>query len=81
VIYFLPEPIKDLSNTSITINCTGKNEENDRLLGARQYFPSLGSSALGTIDLMYFPYYGNRAQVSLLHRTPCLVTSQRPRKV
>ncbi|XP_066450054.1 sodium/potassium-transporting ATPase subunit beta-2 [Eleutherodactylus coqui] len=62
VIYFLPEPIKDLSNTSITINCTGKNEENDRLLGARQYFPSLGSSALGTIDLMYFPYYGNRAQ-------------------
>ncbi|XP_053574432.1 sodium/potassium-transporting ATPase subunit beta-2 [Bombina bombina] len=62
VIHFFPEIVKDLSNTSITINCTGKNEEQDRLLGDRIYFPSNNGSSLGTIDLMYYPYYGNKAQ-------------------
>ncbi|KAM4689833.1 LOW QUALITY PROTEIN: sodium/potassium-transporting ATPase subunit beta-2-like [Rhinophrynus dorsalis] len=70
VIGFLPAVNQGLSNTSITINCTGKrlksavnesNEETDRLLGSRVYFPNNGMN-LGTIDLMYFPYYGNKAQ-------------------
>ncbi|XP_072006221.1 sodium/potassium-transporting ATPase subunit beta-2 isoform X2 [Engystomops pustulosus] len=63
VIHFLPEPMKNVSNTSITISCSGKNDENNLLLGPLQYFPSVGNlGRLGTIDLMYFPYYGNRAQ-------------------
>ncbi|XP_053318673.1 sodium/potassium-transporting ATPase subunit beta-2-like [Spea bombifrons] len=61
VIHFLPSVIPQLSNTSITVNCTGKTEENERLLGKRVYFPNNGTG-LGTIDLMYFPYYGNKAQ-------------------
>nr|DBA29606.1 TPA: hypothetical protein GDO54_005677 [Pyxicephalus adspersus] len=61
VINFFPEIIPSLSNTSITIKCTGKNDEYDRLLGERLYFPSTKGN-LGSIDLMYFPYYGNRAQ-------------------
>nr|P43002.1 RecName: Full=Sodium/potassium-transporting ATPase subunit beta-2; AltName: Full=Beta-B1 chain; AltName: Full=Sodium/potassium-dependent ATPase beta-2 subunit [Rhinella marina]CAA81060.1 beta subunit of a P-ATPase [Rhinella marina]prf//2010414A P ATPase:SUBUNIT=beta [Rhinella marina] len=60
VINFLPVPIKELSNTSITIKCTAQN--NDDLLGSIQYFPSVNNQSLGAIDLMYFPYYGNRAQ-------------------
>ncbi|XP_068129898.1 sodium/potassium-transporting ATPase subunit beta-2-like isoform X2 [Hyperolius riggenbachi] len=58
VVHFLPETISSLSNTSVTINCTGKN---DQALGPRVYFPST-SANLGSLDLMYFPYYGNRAQ-------------------
>ncbi|KAM8974816.1 sodium/potassium-transporting ATPase subunit beta-2-like isoform 2-T2 [Pelodytes ibericus] len=61
VIHFLPQVVKELSNSSITFNCTGQNADYDRLLGNRLYFPNNGTS-LGTIDLMYFPYYGNRAQ-------------------
>ncbi|XP_069809369.1 sodium/potassium-transporting ATPase subunit beta-2-like [Dendropsophus ebraccatus] len=71
VIHFLPAPVKDISNTSITISCAGKklksavnetNDENDALLGSKLYFPGLSNNNLGTIDLKYFPYYGNRAQ-------------------
>ncbi|XP_068128048.1 sodium/potassium-transporting ATPase subunit beta-2-like [Hyperolius riggenbachi] len=58
VVHFLPQTISSLSNTSVTINCTGKN---DQALGPRVYFPST-SANLGSLDLMYFPYYGNRAQ-------------------
>ncbi|KAM9312689.1 LOW QUALITY PROTEIN: sodium/potassium-transporting ATPase subunit beta-2-like [Gastrophryne carolinensis] len=70
VINFLPVKIPSLSNTSITINCTAArlksdaNEttsEKDQLLGSRVYYPS-AANGLGSIDLMYFPYYGNRAQ-------------------
>ncbi|XP_063806518.1 sodium/potassium-transporting ATPase subunit beta-2 [Pseudophryne corroboree] len=61
VINFLPVPISSLSNTSITINCSAVKEANDNLLGNRVYFPSTANN-LGSLDLMYFPYYGNRAQ-------------------
>ncbi|PIO30688.1 hypothetical protein AB205_0136440 [Aquarana catesbeiana] len=70
VINFFPKVIPSLSNTSITIRCFGRkiklavnetNEENDNLLGSRVYFPST-NQGLGSIDLKYFPYYGNRAQ-------------------
>ncbi|XP_075062191.1 sodium/potassium-transporting ATPase subunit beta-2-like isoform X1 [Mixophyes fleayi] len=61
VINFLPQVISQLSNSSITINCSATNAANDLLLGNRTYFPST-ESHLGGIDLMYFPYYGNRAQ-------------------
>ncbi|XP_018430949.1 PREDICTED: sodium/potassium-transporting ATPase subunit beta-2-like [Nanorana parkeri] len=37
------------------------NNEYDRLLGSRVYYPGTGQG-LGSIDLKYFPYYGNRAQ-------------------
>ncbi|CAI9611308.1 unnamed protein product [Staurois parvus] len=59
VINFFPQIIPSLSNNSITIRCFGR--ENDNHLGSRVYFPST-SQGLGSIDLMYFPYYGNRAQ-------------------
>ncbi|XP_069623756.1 sodium/potassium-transporting ATPase subunit beta-2-like isoform X2 [Ranitomeya imitator] len=62
VMHFLPEPIPEISLTSITVNCSGKTEENDRLLGNRLYYPGLMNNTIGSIDLMYFPYYGNRAQ-------------------
>ncbi|KAM4039417.1 sodium/potassium-transporting ATPase subunit beta-2-like isoform 2-T4 [Anomaloglossus baeobatrachus] len=62
VIHFLPKPIPEISLTSITVNCSGKNFENDNLLGSRLYYPGLMNNTLGSIDLMYFPYYGNRAQ-------------------
>ncbi|XP_075703494.1 sodium/potassium-transporting ATPase subunit beta-2-like [Rhinoderma darwinii] len=62
VIHFLPAPVTDLSNASITITCSGRNEENDRLLGSKVYFPSLSNNNVGTIDLKYFPYYGKKAQ-------------------
>ncbi|KAM4678577.1 sodium/potassium-transporting ATPase subunit beta-2 [Discoglossus pictus] len=64
VINFFPGIKSELSNSSITISCAGKNEENDRLLGERQYFPSVtvGDKTMGAIDLMYYPYYGNKAQ-------------------
>ncbi|CAI9611318.1 unnamed protein product [Staurois parvus] len=58
VVSFIPRIIPGFSNTSITINCTAKN---DNLLGSRVYFPST-SQGLGSIDLKYYPYYGNRAQ-------------------
>ncbi|OCT59670.1 hypothetical protein XELAEV_18001092mg [Xenopus laevis] len=70
IINFLPEVIPSLSNSSITINCMGKkpkSAQNDTstdielMLGSRSYYPSDGTD-LGTMDLMYFPYYGNRAQ-------------------
>ncbi|XP_040271380.1 sodium/potassium-transporting ATPase subunit beta-2-like [Bufo bufo] len=60
VVNFLPQPINNLSKDSITINCTGQN--NNSLLGDIQYFPTFAPSGLGGIDLKYFPYYGNRAQ-------------------
>ncbi|XP_069809491.1 sodium/potassium-transporting ATPase subunit beta-2-like [Dendropsophus ebraccatus] len=62
VIHFLPAPVKDISNTSITISCAGKNFVSNPSLGDMTYFPSLNNTNLGTIDLQYFPYYGNRAQ-------------------
>ncbi|XP_056410200.1 sodium/potassium-transporting ATPase subunit beta-2-like [Hyla sarda] len=71
VINFLPVPVKENSNSSVTISCAGKklksalnetNDDLDLLLGTMRYFPSLSGNNLGTIDLMYFPYYGNRAQ-------------------
>ncbi|KAM3910247.1 sodium/potassium-transporting ATPase subunit beta-2-like isoform 2-T2 [Leptodactylus fuscus] len=63
VINFLPVPVKEISNTSVTVTCAGKNFQADSLLGPMQYYPSVGNlSAVGSIDLMYFPYYGNRAQ-------------------
>ncbi|KAM5126693.1 sodium/potassium-transporting ATPase subunit beta-2-like [Mantella aurantiaca] len=70
VINFFPAIIPSLSNNSITIKCAGKkiklavnetNFEYDQLLGNVAYFPST-DQILGSIDLMYFPYYGNRAQ-------------------
>ncbi|XP_075438031.1 sodium/potassium-transporting ATPase subunit beta-2-like [Ascaphus truei] len=70
VINFIPVINKDLSNSSITINCSAKRlksalndsgDQLDLLLGPRVYFPS-NAGSLGTMDLMYFPYYGNKAQ-------------------
>ncbi|KAM5126694.1 sodium/potassium-transporting ATPase subunit beta-2-like [Mantella aurantiaca] len=61
VINFFPAIIPSLSNNSITIKCAGKNFQNDQQLGDMDYFPSTNQS-LGSIDLMYFPYFGNRAQ-------------------
>ncbi|XP_075062190.1 sodium/potassium-transporting ATPase subunit beta-2-like isoform X2 [Mixophyes fleayi] len=61
VINFLPQVISQLSNSSITINCSATTGANDLLLGNKNYFPSTKNN-LGAIDLMYFPYYGNRAQ-------------------
>ncbi|PIO16066.1 Sodium/potassium-transporting ATPase subunit beta-2 [Aquarana catesbeiana] len=58
VIHFLPELIPKFSNSSITISCTGKN---DNLLGSRVYFPSTNQN-MGSIDLKYYPYYGQWAQ-------------------
>ncbi|XP_056410202.1 sodium/potassium-transporting ATPase subunit beta-2-like [Hyla sarda] len=63
VINFLPVPVKENSNSSVTISCAGKNFVSDQSLGAIQYYPALSkNNSLGAIDLMYFPYYGNRAQ-------------------
>ncbi|KAE8620845.1 hypothetical protein XENTR_v10010496 [Xenopus tropicalis] len=69
IINFYPGVIPSLSNTSITINCTGTTANMDQMLGSRTYYPSSNPSngtsngtSLGTMDLMYFPYYGNRAQ-------------------
>ncbi|XP_040190713.1 sodium/potassium-transporting ATPase subunit beta-2-like [Rana temporaria] len=59
VVKFFPEIIPSLSNTSITIKCTSKD---DNLLGNITYFPSITNQSLGSIDLKYYPYYGQQAQ-------------------
>nr|AAG00545.1 Na/K ATPase beta subunit [Xenopus laevis] len=63
IINFLPGVIPSLSNSSITINCTGKTTDTELMLGRRTYYPSNGT-VLGTMDLMYFPYYGKKAQTN-----------------
>ncbi|XP_029437029.1 sodium/potassium-transporting ATPase subunit beta-2 isoform X2 [Rhinatrema bivittatum] len=60
VVSFKPKPISD---NFITISCAGKKSEDSQHLGQFQYFPNNGSN-IGTIDLMYFPYYGNKIQVN-----------------
>ncbi|XP_068854779.1 sodium/potassium-transporting ATPase subunit beta-2 isoform X1 [Aphelocoma coerulescens] len=54
VINFFPG-----KNKSINIICAAKREEDAALLGPMQLFPPNGS-----IDLMYFPYYGKRVHVN-----------------
>ncbi|XP_041320073.1 sodium/potassium-transporting ATPase subunit beta-2-like, partial [Pyrgilauda ruficollis] len=54
VINFFPG-----KNKSINIVCAAKREEDAALLGPMQLFPPNG-----TIDLMYFPYYGKRVHVN-----------------
>uniref|UniRef100_UPI000B4D2A06 sodium/potassium-transporting ATPase subunit beta-2 n=1 Tax=Lonchura striata TaxID=40157 RepID=UPI000B4D2A06 len=54
VINFFPG-----KNKSINIVCAAKHEEDAALLGPLQLFPPNG-----TIDLMYFPYYGKRVHVN-----------------
>ncbi|XP_014117360.1 PREDICTED: sodium/potassium-transporting ATPase subunit beta-2 [Pseudopodoces humilis] len=54
VINFFPG-----KNKSINIVCAAKREEDAALLGPMQLFPPNGS-----IDLMYFPYYGKRVHVN-----------------
>uniref|UniRef100_A0A8C5Q1T2 Sodium/potassium-transporting ATPase subunit beta n=1 Tax=Leptobrachium leishanense TaxID=445787 RepID=A0A8C5Q1T2_9ANUR len=63
VINFRPGVIHSLSNHSITVNCSTTIADNDRRLGDRIYFPNNGTT-FGTFDLMYFPYYGKKAQVN-----------------
>ncbi|XP_030330233.1 sodium/potassium-transporting ATPase subunit beta-2 isoform X2 [Strigops habroptila] len=46
-------------NKSINVVCAAKREEDAALLGPLQLFPPNGS-----IDLMYFPYYGKRVHVN-----------------
>ncbi|XP_029862630.1 sodium/potassium-transporting ATPase subunit beta-2 isoform X2 [Aquila chrysaetos chrysaetos] len=46
-------------NKSINVICAAKREEDAALLGPLQLFPPNGS-----IDLMYFPYYGKRVHVN-----------------
>ncbi|XP_038027753.1 sodium/potassium-transporting ATPase subunit beta-2 isoform X1 [Anas platyrhynchos] len=46
-------------NKSINVVCAAKQEEDAALLGPLQLFPPNG-----TIDLMYFPYYGKRVHVN-----------------
>ncbi|XP_065715206.1 sodium/potassium-transporting ATPase subunit beta-2 isoform X1 [Patagioenas fasciata] len=46
-------------NKSINVECAAKREEDAALLGPLQLFPPNGS-----IDLMYFPYYGKRVHVN-----------------
>ncbi|XP_063302170.1 sodium/potassium-transporting ATPase subunit beta-2-like isoform X2 [Pelobates fuscus] len=60
VIKFLPGIIPSLSNTTITVNCSATTAANNGPLGNMTYYP--GNKAFGSIDLKYFPYYGDRAQ-------------------
>ncbi|XP_030043589.1 sodium/potassium-transporting ATPase subunit beta-2 [Microcaecilia unicolor] len=62
VINFKPRPVP-ATNPFITIDCTGKKDEDIQHLGDLQYFPNNGSN-FGTIDLMYFPYYGYKVQAN-----------------
>ncbi|KAM9514217.1 sodium/potassium-transporting ATPase subunit beta-2 [Guaruba guarouba] len=54
VINFFPG-----GNKSINVVCAAKEEEDAALLGPLQLFPPNGS-----IDLMYFPYYGKKVHVN-----------------
>ena len=66
VINFLPKPIV-ASQGYVTVNCSENVKSGSgRNLGA-VYYPSEGNntdSSYGSIDLMYYPYYGKKAQTN-----------------
>lgn len=47
------------ANKTMNISCMAKKEEDAQKLGPMEMYP-----ANGTIDLMYFPYYGKKVQVN-----------------